>query len=101
MRRYIVDLETDLALDRKLEESRQDSLARAHVNNGERECDECSGWVDEDDLASYQGQHLCPACYRGYVLDDLKTMADDIQIAFSNVVWEAAKALMAAMEKET
>jgi NAD-dependent SIR2 family protein deacetylase len=95
-----VDWENELVLEREREESRQDALALAHADNGERECDECGEWVDEDDLASYQGQHLCPDCYRGYVFDSLKDLKSDIDNAFGNNVRVALQALISAMEKE-
>jgi hypothetical protein len=64
------------------------------------QCDECGRWEDEDRLFHYQGQHLCPACRRGYVLDDLKNLADGIEDAFSSDVWVELRTLISAMEKE-
>jgi hypothetical protein len=75
-------------------------LNQARRDNGMEQCGDCGGWEDEDSLAHYQGQHLCPACYRGYVLDDLENLAGDIEAAFSSGVWKAAQALISAMKKE-
>jgi hypothetical protein len=75
-------------------------LNQARRDNGMEQCGDCGGWVDEDGLAHYQGQHLCPKCYRGYVLDDLENLKDDIENAFSSDVWVDLKALISAMKKE-
>ncbi|MDR1147235.1 MAG: hypothetical protein LBK66_01240 [Spirochaetaceae bacterium] len=93
--------ETELVLDRACDETRQENMAQAHRDNGEEQCEECGEWVDEEDLALYQGQHLCPDCHRGYILESLENLKDDIEAAFSHDVWIAARALISAMDKET
>jgi formylmethanofuran dehydrogenase subunit E len=91
-------------LERAEEEAYEEKMAhnqvRAHIDNGEEQCDECGGWVDDDDLVPYQGQDLCPACRRGYILDDFEKLADEIQISFSGPAWGKALALLDHMKKE-
>jgi hypothetical protein len=93
-------LETELALERDLEESRQDGLARARIEDGELECDECGEWADEDDLVTYQDQRLCPACHREYVIADFEDLVKEIKIAFGGKITDMAADLLTAMEKE-
>jgi formylmethanofuran dehydrogenase subunit E len=53
-----------------MEEAFQENLAQAHRDNYEEQCGECGNWIDEDDLVSFQGGHICPVCLGEYVLTD-------------------------------
>jgi ribosomal protein S27AE len=88
------------ALDRAREEAVMENTARAHRDNGERECDECGEWTDEYDMAVYRDQQLCPTCHREYVLADFEDLAKEIKAAFGRRTGDMADNLLAAMRKE-
>jgi hypothetical protein len=93
--------ETGLAYDRAREEAYQERAAQAHRDNYEYQCDECGDWADEDDIAVYRDQNLCPTCHRGYVLGDFEQLAKEIKIAFGGKTGGMAEELLAAMKNGT
>jgi hypothetical protein len=90
--------ERDLALDRALEETRMETLAQAHIDSGEKQCEECGEWVDEDDLVPYQEQNLFPNCRREYVFADFEELAKIIPIDFGQKTGKIAEKLLASMK---
>jgi hypothetical protein len=54
-----------------------------HKVQNETQCNGCNKWVDHEyDLAFYNENYLCPACYMKHVANDYKDLLDYIKSAF-------------------